>query len=326
VDAFLLRALAAEPAERFADAAAMGAALGALKAKLAPDVSDADLARLMADAFPREKMVEGRMLEDLLRDDPTQARTQREFPAVLAPPTALAFEHTGLEAPEDYVPSEALESPEASAESVLAQEHVATEALESAKVLQAASTAAASADVTPAPVKLLSASEDVEDEVTETAVAPRPPLAPAVRARDARRSPEDAEPTMPGAGLPGRPVGAGAATEALETSKILGAIARASGGKPALSGGTAPSPRRMTRETQVGFGVDISQGVDARTVEARRRDLVRAITGEDEAAEAPEQDLGGTRRQGVRGWAMAALFAGACGLGFGVVWLFTRGP
>jgi serine/threonine-protein kinase len=106
LDALLLKALSVEPGDRFPDAAAMGAELAKLKAKLAPGVGDADVARLMQQVFAEEKAAEDQVLSELLGMDPSRAMTEQTIPAKLAPPTALAFEHNGLEAPEDYVPAE----------------------------------------------------------------------------------------------------------------------------------------------------------------------------------------------------------------------------
>ncbi|WP_208721591.1 serine/threonine-protein kinase [Corallococcus aberystwythensis] len=114
VDTFLARALASEPNDRFPTATAMAEALGALKEKLAPNVTDTDLVRLMSAAFPREKVIEQQMLEDLLREHPERASTRQEFPSVLAPPGAQDV-----------------------AEALRAQEDIATEALDAAKLRQA---------------------------------------------------------------------------------------------------------------------------------------------------------------------------------------------
>ncbi|MFB1485099.1 protein kinase [Corallococcus sp. RDP092CA] len=114
VDAFLARALAAEPNDRFPTATAMAEALGALKEKLAPNVTDQDLVRLMSAAFPREKVIEQQMLDGLLRDHPERATTRQEFPSVFAPPGTL--EET---------------------EALRAQEDIATEAMDAARLRQA---------------------------------------------------------------------------------------------------------------------------------------------------------------------------------------------
>jgi serine/threonine-protein kinase len=55
VDAVVMKALAAEPDERFADAAAFRSALRALRESLVPGVGDADLARLMGRGLRRAR-------------------------------------------------------------------------------------------------------------------------------------------------------------------------------------------------------------------------------------------------------------------------------
>ncbi|RKH10503.1 serine/threonine protein kinase, partial [Corallococcus sp. CA053C] len=117
VDAFLVRALAAEPNDRFPSAAAMGEALAALKEKLTPGVTDQDLVRLMSAAFPREKVVEQQMVDNLLREQPERVSTRQEFPSVRAPQEPALDE----------------------AEALQAQEDIATETLDAAKLRQAAS-------------------------------------------------------------------------------------------------------------------------------------------------------------------------------------------
>jgi hypothetical protein len=106
VDAVLMRALSIEPDQRYPDAAALGVELARIKAKLAPEVNDSDVARLMCEVFAEEKAQEDAVLAELLGKDPSRALTEQAIPAKLAPPTALAFEHSGLEAPEDFVPAE----------------------------------------------------------------------------------------------------------------------------------------------------------------------------------------------------------------------------
>ncbi|MFL5348636.1 MAG: serine/threonine protein kinase [Hyalangium sp.] len=106
VDAVLMRALSTEPDERYPDASVLGAELARIKAKLAPEVSDADVARLMCEVFAEEKAAEDAVLAQLLGKDPSRSLTEQTIPPKLAPPTALAFEHSGLEAPEDFVPAE----------------------------------------------------------------------------------------------------------------------------------------------------------------------------------------------------------------------------
>ncbi|MCP3062982.1 protein kinase [Myxococcus sp. K38C18041901] len=106
IEAFLAKALTSEPAQRFPDAAAMGAELARLKAKLAPGVGDAALGKLLALVFPREKKAEEALLEELLREEAKRTNTEPQLVATLAPPTALAFEHNAIYTPDDFVPSE----------------------------------------------------------------------------------------------------------------------------------------------------------------------------------------------------------------------------
>ncbi len=113
VDAMVMRALSTEPAQRFQDAEALGAEIARLKAKLAPKISDADVARLMRTMFSEEKAQEDAVLAELLGKQPSRKLTGKAIPPKLAPPTALAFEHSGLEASEDYVPSEETPEPDA---------------------------------------------------------------------------------------------------------------------------------------------------------------------------------------------------------------------
>ena len=106
VDTLLMRALSLEPQDRYPDAGVLGTELARLKSKVAPGVSDADVAKLMREVFSEEKAAEDEVLAELLGMDPSRAMTEQIIPAKLAPPTALAFEHNGLDAPEDYVPAE----------------------------------------------------------------------------------------------------------------------------------------------------------------------------------------------------------------------------
>jgi serine/threonine protein kinase len=285
LDALLMRALASEPEHRFPDAVALGEELARIKVKLTPNVGDADVARLMESAFPREKVAEENALRDLLREDASRKRTEREVSvAVLTPPNALAFEHSGIDTPEDFVPQERADA--------------------DAQVAQGAATAGKTALY---------------------GVGPHADDAAVTQALDASKVP-----------APGR-VPDAAATEALEASKVLVAIeqaeaARASGARPVpmfpgredtvtplMTPRAKSAPRRAPRETQVGFGVDISQSLDSASVEARRLELVRAITGEGEAATVPPS-------RGRRALLAAGLFAGACALGLGVAWALVHHP
>ncbi|NVJ02477.1 serine/threonine protein kinase [Myxococcus sp. AM009] len=363
VDAFLMRALASEPDNRFPDAAAMGAELARMKAKLAPNVGDADVARLIAAAFPREKKAEELVLRELLREPRSRALTEPALATVLAPPTALAFEHEGIDAPEDYVPAE-----RGDAETLKAPPDAAVRGTP-AKAVPAAHGDADELEVTvrgipgktpevPRAVNepRVTALYGTEDEATvvegeATVVQPaRGPTAGAPRDADEEttvvqperaRMAADARTANPGASLGGD----AAATEAVDAAKLMVALERAEATRsqdaraavsedvtvtevnPARAPQSLPpqaaQSRRATRETQVGFGVDISQAVDAAAVEARRLELVRAITG-DEAlpAPAPEEDSG-TWLRGGRPWLVAALCVGACALGLALAWALS---
>jgi serine/threonine-protein kinase len=107
VDEVVMRAMSTDPDARYQDAAELGAALRELRERFAPDVEEADLARLMGEAFSREKAQEAEVMEELLRGGVAAQRalSTRERSA-LAPPTAHAFEHRAVAAPEDFLPSE----------------------------------------------------------------------------------------------------------------------------------------------------------------------------------------------------------------------------
>ena len=403
VDAFLMRALASEPDNRFPDAAAMGAELARMKAKLAPNVGDADVARLIAAAFPREKKAEELVLRELLRERRSRALTEPELATVLAPPTALAFEHEGIDAPEDYVPAERGDAetskappsaqpdanvpagPEVSARSTPAEEVPAAQddadelevtvrgipgrapalprAVNEPRVTALYGTedeatvveggASRARRGLPGGEHGASAGAHLDVEGEATVVHPsRGPAASAPLDADEEttvvqpervRMAADARTANPGASLGGD----AAATEAVDAAKLMVALERAEASRSHGARATAsedvtvtevnPSKalqsltpqaaqlRRATRETQVGFGVDISQAVDAAAVEARRLELVRAITG-DEALPVPvpevEEDSGTWLRAG-RPWLVAGLCAGACALGLALAWALS---
>ncbi|ATB44851.1 serine/threonine protein kinase [Corallococcus macrosporus] len=486
VDAFLMRALASEPDNRFPDAAAMGAELARMKAKLAPNVGDAELAKVIAAAFPREKKAEELVLRELLREPRSRALTEPALATVLAPPTALAFEHGGIDAPEDFVPAEQGDADGAKAQGAPdarggdADEGEATvRGAPAARGADAAEATVRGVRERPSPLgqgadeegleatvhgggaRPSTSGQGADEEGHETTVrgaAERPPDTlqavsgrvgtalygtedestvveggasrtprgppsadpggPASARHDAddeatvvqpgRRSgadgmpaaaPGDGESTLvhpargtaasaPGdadeettvvqperarlaagnqvasqshgggeprpapaeAQRPGIPSPAGesangastagdaAATEAVDAAKLMVALERAEAARNETARATAsedvtvtevnPSralhaQRRATRETQVGFGVDISQSVDAAAVEARRLELVRAITG-DEALPIPEADKpSGIWRLGRRAWLAAGLFTGACALGLALAWALS---
>nr|WP_241758798.1 serine/threonine-protein kinase [Pyxidicoccus parkwaysis] len=404
LDALLMRALSPEPEHRFPDAAALGAELARIKLKLTPGVGDKDIAKLMESAFPREKVAEENALVELLREDASRKRTEREVSAVvLTPPNALAFEHSGIDTPEDFVPeeptrvgvqgaqrapgaernapgktamygvgargadvvTEALDASKVSgavsrgadsavtesmsaskvAGAVARAADVATEAMDASRVAAAVNRAADGATEALDASKVAGAVARATEGATEAIDASK--VAGAVaRSTDAATEALDASKVagavteaIDASKIPAVPKrGAGTATEAVDANKVLVAIAQAesarnSGARPVpmypgeentVTPLTSPrgapvkpgAPRRTPRETQVGFGVDISQTVDAASVEARRMELVRAITGEGEAVEPPPR----ARLPGRRALLAAGIFAGACALGLGVAW------
>jgi serine/threonine-protein kinase len=369
LDALLMKALSSEPSARFPDARAMGAELARLKAKLTPNCAgDADVARLMASAFPREKAMEETVLRELL-EAPPRRRTSREV-AVLIPPNALAFEHSGIETPEGFLPPArggtalfgavgAEGAPAAVAEdgeaTVPAGRPGADADLEVTVPAGRPRAAAEGAEVTvpegrPGAVPPPDVTVPMQRLGLQATGAPPPDvtvpmerLGPVVPGLDAKArlvaarlaatgDPADGEVTVPPRGR------AGEATEALEASKVLVAIARSeaarsSGPKPMpqrtrtadtvtpvmpprATGSRAAQPRVVARETQVGFGLDISQQVNAEAVEARRLELVRAVTGDGDMPVVPAW-------RGRRVWRAAGLVAGVCAAGLGVAWMLV---
>lgn len=178
-----------------------------------------------------------------------------------------------------------------------------------------------------------------EDEPTAVAVPPRvvaadpsitlPLDVEAIESRTAQYGVDTGAPRA--APLPPKARPSIEATEALDAAKVLVAIeqqahaARASAPRPEDTVTPAmPSthPRRAPRETQVGFGIDISQTVATQAIEARRLELVRAITGEDEAPAVVEPERSAGRwLQAPRLGLGLGLFVGAALVGLFVVWL-----
>ncbi|RKI47086.1 hypothetical protein D7X55_36900, partial [Corallococcus sp. AB049A] len=145
---------------------------------------------------------------------------------------------------------------------------------------------------------------------------------------------------------------------ALEAAKIFGALSQTTGNMPAyLDEKSTPyvppkeAPRRQapvvnerphetrpmqvrtkTRETLVGYDMDISEAL--RQAELKRREEELAARKRDKnKKKKPAKSAGGANplaglwpipRQ-YRFWAMLAVVALACALGFGVMWLFLNG-
>ncbi len=106
LDQLVLKALRKDPEGRFRTAGELGEALKAVRMRLAPNVSEADLGNLLSKAFARERAAEDHILAETLGK--TQAiadvATDKTRRVNVVPPTALAFEHTAVLA--EDVPSE----------------------------------------------------------------------------------------------------------------------------------------------------------------------------------------------------------------------------
>ncbi len=94
LDAVIGKALNKNPAERYADAREFGRALAKLRARIAPEMNEEQLARALSGAFSKEKVAEDDALAELLGGVPlTEAVTAITRRMTFVPPTALAFEH-----------------------------------------------------------------------------------------------------------------------------------------------------------------------------------------------------------------------------------------
>jgi eukaryotic-like serine/threonine-protein kinase len=96
VDALVLKALRRDPAERYRDAAEFAQALAVARLRLAPKVGERDLGELLCRAFAEEKRGEDAVLRAAVSGTqaPAPGSSEATHPVRLAPPTALAFEHT----------------------------------------------------------------------------------------------------------------------------------------------------------------------------------------------------------------------------------------
>ncbi|NPC53400.1 hypothetical protein HPC50_40895, partial [Corallococcus exiguus] len=197
----------------------------------------------------------------------------------------------------------------------------------------------------------------------QTSVGPAPQSRPATsvgaapQARPAEAFPDATRPmSQDELPVPWSPQGAGEATEALEAAKIFGALSQTTGNMPAYLDEKATPyvppkevPRRQapvvnerphetrpmqvrtkTRETLVGYDMDISEAL--RQAELKRREAELAAEKRNTKKKKPVKSKGGNPLQGLwpippqyRFWAMLVVVALACGLGFGVMWLFLGG-
>jgi serine/threonine-protein kinase len=101
LDGLLLRALRRDPTERYRDAAEFGEALRAARRRHAPHASEGDLGQLLTRTFEQEKLGEDAVLREAV-GEPRRAEAGARSGARrvrLAPPTAMAFQHTAVLAP-----------------------------------------------------------------------------------------------------------------------------------------------------------------------------------------------------------------------------------
>lgn len=119
VNDVILKALKKSADDRHPDAAAFGAELRKLRLKHFPAMDDSALATALVDAFAGEKNAEDAMIIELERGVPlSDVPTDKTNRPVMVPPTALAFEHRGVQGPsDDFVPEQKEEVTEPGEES-----------------------------------------------------------------------------------------------------------------------------------------------------------------------------------------------------------------
>lgn len=120
VNDVILKALKKSADERYPDAAAFGAELRKLRLQYFPGIDDAGLASALVEAFAGEKKAEDAMIIEVEKGVPlSDVPTDKNNRPISVPPTALAFEHRGVQGPsDDFVPNqkEAVTEPGAESE------------------------------------------------------------------------------------------------------------------------------------------------------------------------------------------------------------------
>jgi len=104
VDEVILKALKKNPDERYPSAAAFGEALRRARLKHAPDLSERDLGELLSRVFAKEKQAEDAVLYEAVYGKTLIELKDKTRKVQVVPPTALAFEHTAVLAPADFLP------------------------------------------------------------------------------------------------------------------------------------------------------------------------------------------------------------------------------
>ncbi len=106
VDDVVLKSIRKDAGERYPSALELGEALHRARLRHAPDVSEKDLGELLSRVFDKEKVAEDAVLHEAVYGQ-TVELAQKTRQVQLVPPTALAFEHTAVLAPAEFVPSNA---------------------------------------------------------------------------------------------------------------------------------------------------------------------------------------------------------------------------
>lgn len=110
VDELILKALRKDPRERWPTAATFGAALRAMRMQHAPHIGQRDLADLLSRAFHKEKAAEDAVLAEVVYGktvgQKSKEKSKEKRARQVVPPTALAFEHTAVLAPEEILRQE----------------------------------------------------------------------------------------------------------------------------------------------------------------------------------------------------------------------------
>jgi serine/threonine-protein kinase len=104
VDEVVLRALKKNADDRYPSAAAFGEAIKRLRLKHAPDLSERDLGELLSRVFAKEKQGEDAVLYEAVYGKTLIELKDKTRKVQVVPPTALAFEHTAVLAPADFLP------------------------------------------------------------------------------------------------------------------------------------------------------------------------------------------------------------------------------
>ncbi|MFL5320791.1 MAG: serine/threonine protein kinase [Myxococcaceae bacterium] len=110
VNDVILKALRKDANERYPDAKALGDELKRLRRDFFPGVDDSALSTMLTEAFAKEKQSEDEILANLEKGSPVgEVPTDKTNRPTYVPPTALAFEHSALHGPEDFVPEQPVE-------------------------------------------------------------------------------------------------------------------------------------------------------------------------------------------------------------------------